>query len=135
MEITDEEVDEEDEEEMEKTMSNPEWIERRKECLKILEDFLKIKDCDRLEILKRLIDVHYLLIESVTGWDNWINSPHVISVLPEKELKELFTSYIKITEEYLELDIKTTGFIEGHRDKTGEHVCNHKEQKQPQYSV
>ena len=135
MEITNEELDDEGEEDEMPitTMSNIDWIGRKKIYLKKLKEHSKVENCDRLEILKRIIDVHCLLKESVTGWDDWF-IPHVMTLMTEKEIKDFFSDYASVTKKYVEMDIKMTELVESKRDKMENHICFHKDSK-PQYAV
>jgi hypothetical protein len=129
-----EEVEDDEEETGPNFMSNFDWIKTRKEYLKMLKDFKKFKDCDRLDMSRIFTDSHFMLMESATAWMALIKTPHVMALIPEKDTKEFVATYVDLVEKYIQLDVKFTESVEKFREKGAEQILKI-EPKKPVYSV
>jgi len=101
---------------------NIEWVRRRKELLENISNF-KLKG-DRVQLTTQLSYAHSAMLESMFGWQNWINGWIAVElnkkikitdanavVLTDSELKNLHEKFKDFAIQFIEMDIKITELV------------------------
>ncbi len=84
----------------------------------------KVKDLkpkDRLDMVEAIALMNQYISSSCQGWAQWIYNPMVINKFNEKELKDLFDRFKKITNDFLDFDIEATEKLKLPLKKQKEH--------------
>ncbi|MEM2902698.1 MAG: DUF2153 family protein [Candidatus Bathyarchaeia archaeon] len=63
---------------------------------------------DRLDMVEAIALMNQYISSSCQGWAQWIYNPMVINRFNEKELKDFYDRFRKITLEFLEFDVEAT---------------------------
>jgi hypothetical protein len=84
------------------------WIQVSKKILKRLKHLEETKGKDRLELVRSLRFVLSVIHRSLLGWMQWVNDPDVMTLFTEKELGEMTENLSKLTQSFVEYDLKAT---------------------------
>jgi hypothetical protein len=101
---------------------NSEWIKRRKDFLKNIQEFKE--NNDRIKVTTQILYMHNAVHESLIGWSNWLNGwvayelnkkinvedKDVVS-LTDAELKAVHGKFKEFAMKYIEFDVKMTELI------------------------
>ena len=111
-------------------MSIKKWVEQRREYLEHIKGFSLCDD--RVKTTTQIGYMHGALLESVTGWTDWINSmigtelnksinvhDKNMLTLTDKELCDLHTKYKEFATKYIELDITIAEIVSKKLPKRG----------------
>lgn len=83
-----------------------EYLKQVEEKIKELGEAKELKD--RMEIHAAISELLYHFQGSLAGWAGWLQSASVMAKFSEKELKEFYNEMLKITKDFLILDVKAT---------------------------
>lgn len=78
---------------------------------KILEQLKRLEDTegkDRLELVRSLRFVLSVLQRSLLGWMQWVNNPDIMTIFTQDDLKKMAEQLSKITQNFVEYDMKIT---------------------------
>jgi hypothetical protein len=67
-----------------------------------------LKGRDRLDVVRTIRLTLFALGRSVTGWNEWIDNPDIMTSFSLKELKEISKNLAKLTEPFIEYDCEVT---------------------------
>jgi len=94
--------------------SMTDWINEQKNLLEIAKENEKyFEKADRLTLILAARTACTQAIRTLRGFENWLQNPVIISVMPEEMLREVHTRLWEIMIRLIEFDIKHTGeFVE-----------------------
>ncbi len=101
--------------------SMQDWVAEQK---KILELAIKsyesknYKETDRLNLLLASRTAFQHISRTIKGFENWLQNPAIISVMPKEMLEEIYLKIWKLMIDLIEFDIKhTSDFLNHLKDK------------------
>jgi hypothetical protein len=84
------------------------WIQSSKKILNRIRELEETKKKDRLEHVRNIRFMLNALSRSLAGWIQWVNNPNVMTKFTEKELEAISKELSKLTQSFIEYDLKTT---------------------------
>ena len=84
------------------------WIGISEKILDQLKRLEETKGKDRLELVRSLRFVLSVLHRSLLGWTQWVNSPDIMTIFTQEELKKMTEQLAKMTQSFVEYDLKIT---------------------------
>jgi hypothetical protein len=84
------------------------WIQVSKNILRQLKSLEGTKGKDRLELVRSLRFVLSVIHRSLLGWTQWVNNPDVMILFTQEELGEMTENLSKLTQSFVEYDLKAT---------------------------
>ena len=102
--------------------SMSEWVEEQKVLLKLAKK-AEFKDADRLTLMLAARTACNHIMRTIKGFDNWLQNPAIVSVMPEEMLREVQSKLWDIMLRLIEFDVKhTSEFVEYVSKKGGEEI-------------
>ena len=90
------------------------WSQECKVLLDQIKKLESLKGRDRLDIVRTIRFILFALERSVTGWNEWVNNPDIMTSFSLKELKEISRNLAKLTEPFIEYDCEVTSQASRH---------------------
>jgi|ECHnycMinimDraft_1075156.scaffolds.fasta_scaffold00029_25 hypothetical protein len=122
--------------------SMQEWVTEQKKVLELARKNMdSFKNADRLTLLIASRTACQHISRTIKGFENWLQNPAIITVMPKEMLQEIHEKIWKIMIELIEFDAKHTGdFLEFLKDKEKVDVSSllireEKEDRTPPYSL
>jgi len=122
--------------------SMQEWIEEQKKILEIAKKNKdSFKDADRLTLLVASRTAFQHIVRTIKGFENWLQNPAIIAVMPKEMLAEIHEKIWNIMIELLEFDAKhTSEFLNYVKDKEKLAIPSlllreEREERSPPYSL
>jgi len=84
------------------------WSQECKMLLDQIKNLENLKGRDRLDVVRTIRLILFALDRSVTGWNEWINDPDIMTSFSLKELKEISKNLAKLSDPFIEYDCKVT---------------------------
>ncbi len=101
--------------------SMQDWVAEQKKILEIATknfEAKSYKDADRLTLLLASRTACQHISRTIKGFENWLQNPAIISVMPKEMLEEIYLKIWKLMIELIEFDIKhTADFLVYLKDK------------------
>jgi hypothetical protein len=84
-----------------------EWVEEQKKVLELARASLeKLENADRLTLLTAARQAIYIIQRTLKGFENWLTSPTITTIMPEEMLKEVQKNLWDLMFKIVEFDIK-----------------------------
>jgi hypothetical protein len=84
-----------------------EWVEEQKKVLELARASLeKLENADRLTLLTASRQAIFIIQRTLKGFENWLNSPTITTIMPEEMLKEVQKNLWDLMFKIVEFDIK-----------------------------
>ena len=84
------------------------WIRVSEKILNQLKRLEETKDKDRLELVRSLRFILSVLQRSFLGWTQWVNNPDIMTIFTQEDLKKMTEQLAKMTQGFVEYDLKIT---------------------------
>ena len=84
------------------------WIRVSEKILAQLKRLEETEGKDRLELVRSLRFVMSVLQRSLLGWTQWVNNPDIMTIFTQEDLKNMTKELSKLTQSFVEHDIKIT---------------------------
>ncbi len=84
------------------------WIRVSEKILVQLKRLEETKGKDRLELVRSLRFVLSVLQRSLLGWMQWVNNPDIMTIFAQEDLKQMTGRLAKLTQSFVEYDMKMT---------------------------
>lgn len=84
------------------------WVRVSEKILEQLKRLEETKGKDRLELVRSLRFVLSVLQRSLLGWTQWVNNPDIMSIFTQDDLKKMTEQLAKMTQDFVEYDMKMT---------------------------
>ncbi|MDT7891811.1 MAG: DUF2153 family protein [Thermoproteota archaeon] len=101
--------------------SMQDWVNEQKKILEIAVKSFEsknYKEADRLNLLLASRTACQHISRTIKGFENWLQNPAIISVMPKEMLEEIYVKIWKLMIELIEFDIKhTSDFLNHVKDK------------------
>lgn len=122
--------------------SMQEWVEEQKKILDVAKKNLEsFKNADRLTLLIASRTACQHISRTIKGFENWLQNPAIISLMPQDMLKEIHEKIWKLMIELVEFDAKHTNefllFVKNQEKITIPSLLlkEEKEERAPPYSL
>jgi hypothetical protein len=84
-----------------------EWVEEQKKLLELARASLeKLENADRLTLLTASRQAIFIIQRTLKGFENWLTSPTITTIMPEEMLKEVQKTLWDLMFKIVEFDIK-----------------------------
>ncbi len=84
------------------------WIRSSEKILERIEELGKVKDRDRLELVRSAWFMLGALQRSLVGWLQWVKDPEIMVKFSKEELEEINSNIAKFVQSFVEYDLKGT---------------------------
>ncbi len=84
------------------------WIRSSEKILERIEKLEKVKDRDRLELVRSAWFMLGALQRSLVGWLQWVKNPEIMVKFSKEELEEINCNIAKFVRSFIEYDLKVT---------------------------